>query len=94
MRLHRSARKYFTLDITTSPAISAWELSVDGGSTWVAATLTGDSFSWLISGPDFDPTTAPDASSMAVAGTVKPLLRATDYPEVLVEDAPMIILTS
>lgn len=57
MKLPSTGREYYALEITTSPAVAAWEASFDGGATWVAGALdlVGNLWRWLVAGPDFDP---------------------------------------
>jgi hypothetical protein len=93
MNLRRNAREFYTLEITTEPEVTSWDASFDNGSTWDAgtpATLDGaDVHRWLVAGDDADAGTA-----VAVLTTsVRPLIRATDTPEVIVRAAPRIYLT-
>lgn len=98
MRLSRLAREYYELQITTTatdgdpiPA-DGWEASFDGGETFVAATVvthdTEDWSAWLLAGPDADEGTA----VAVITSAVRPLVRATDSPEVIVRTAPRIVL--
>lgn len=86
MRLNPLAREYYTLAITTDPAVtSGWEASFDGGTTWVAGTVTTSGTSWLVAGAQADPTGA-----TVIAQTTEPIIRATQAPEVIVRKAPRI----
>lgn len=92
MNLSRLGREYFRITVATDPAVTGWEASFDGGVTWTSGTpITGvdGGFQWLVQGPDVDPT---DATALTLSGSVAPLLRAVDNPEVLVRDAPRIWL--
>lgn len=79
MQLARYARKYYKLDITTEPAVTAWEASFDKGETWHPHTVVDTFSAWLVAGPDADP-----GNAVAVLdSSVTPLLRAVDNPEIL-----------
>ena len=86
MQLNRAAREYYRLHVTTDPAVTApWEASFDGGQTWYAGTDpggdTGDVM-WLVAGPD-----AEQGPAVAVlTGTVRPMLRAIDNPEIVIAE--------
>jgi hypothetical protein len=88
MHLRPDAREWYALEITTTPAVTAWEASFDNGTTWAASTAVGtDGFSrWLVAGPNADPTGA----KVLPLGRTVPLVRATQNPEVIVRDAPRI----
>lgn len=88
MRLHPTGREYYDPGPATEPAVTAWEASFDGGDTWHAPTTVDDGRPlWLIAGPNADP----DAQVLAVVDrTVRPLLRATDTPELLVQRGPVV----
>ena len=95
MILFKSAREFYALQITTTPAVTGgWSASFDSGTTWVAgaaATVNGVAVTrWLIAGP----TAAVDGTTPAatLAGNVTPLIRATEAPEVVVRSAPQIAL--
>ena len=83
MRLHPTAVEWYPLEITTDPAVSAWEASFDNGATWVASTTVGtDGYSrWLVAGPD---ATSPGTAIVLPLGRTSPRIRATDSPEVIV----------
>ena len=90
MRLHRQAREFYTLTITTSPQISGvWEASFDGGDTWSAGQATADgAWRWLLRGPDRPDD--PQYPAQVVTCSVKPLVRAVDIPELVVRSAPYV----
>lgn len=89
MRLHRQAREFYTLVITTMPAVSGgWEASFDHGVTWTAGIAAGDGWRWLVRGPGCPDD--PAYPSSPVARTVHPLVRAVDHPELVVRNAPLI----
>ena len=90
MILKRAGREYYTLEITTSPAVAGWDASFDAGVTWQAgtpATVDGAAcHQWLLAGPDATLGTA----VKQLTGPVAPWLRATSSPEIIVRDAPPI----
>ena len=93
MRLHPDAREWYQLQIDTLPAITGWEASFDGGTTWAAgaAGTAGDGTEvtrWLVAGPDADPGSA----TVLTASTTAPLIRAAANPEIVVRGAPLIYL--
>jgi hypothetical protein len=92
MHLHVKERNYLTLQITTAPALTAWEMSLDGGTTWNTGTPivdTTDKWRWLLSGPEFTPELGDTTPSITVPRSgIVPLLRAIDTPEVIIEKAP------
>lgn len=87
MNLRSEAREFYTIQITTDPQVTAWQASFDSKATWFDGELvdgTTDVFRWLVRGPDFDATGQVVATSAPlVAGTVKPIIRASDDPEVI-----------
>lgn len=87
MQLNSRAREFYTLTITTTPAVAAWEASFDGGTTWFAGTPSGSSLRWLVAGRD---ATVGTAVAQLQQNVTLPLVRATDTPEVLVRGAPSI----
>lgn len=90
MNLRPDAREWYTLEITTTPTVTTWEASFDGGDTYVASTTVGADgyFRWLVAGPDADPGTA---EVLPLAVTV-PLVRSTENPELIVRSAPKIVV--
>ena len=92
MRLNRQGREFYTLAITTSPAVAAaWEASFDSGRTWTTGVETVDGWRWLVRGPDCPDD--PAVPSAVVSRTINPLVRAADHPELVVRAAPVISLT-
>ena len=89
MKLHPLGREFYSLTVTTEPAVAAWEASFDGGETWVAGESAGAAFRWLVAGPDATP-----GDATVLAGSVAPIVRATDDPEVIVRRAPTIYVTA
>ena len=85
MKLTRASREWYALEIATTPAVTSWDASFDGGTTWLASTTVGADgyFRWLVAGPDADPTGA----VVLAAGRTMPLLRATENPEVIIRNA-------
>ena len=52
MKFPVTGRKYYRLTITTTPTVSAWSASFDGGLNWVVGTAEGSNvFSWLLDTP-------------------------------------------
>ena len=90
MILHRHAREFYTLTITTDPPITGgWEASFDAGQTWVPGEPAGASWRWLLAG-----TQAPtDQPCTIVTRSVSPLVRAIDHPEIVVRAAPTVYVT-
>ena len=88
MKLNPRAREWYALEITTSPAVTSWDASFDGGTTWQSSTAVGTDgyFRWLVAGPQADPTGA----TVLKAGRTLPEVRATENPEIVVRDAPPI----
>lgn len=90
MNLDPDAREFYTLTITTEPAVTSWDASFDGGANWTTGeTVAGvaDTFRWLVAGPD-----APVGAAVAVitGRLVVPKVRATSAPEIVVRSAPRI----
>lgn len=94
LQLSTIGREWWKVQITTDPAVTGWDASFDEGETWVtgeAVEDVEDTWRWLVNGKDFDPTGYPAASSATIPyGGFRPLLRATDNPEVIVSRAPRI----
>lgn len=93
MILKRAGREFYNLAISTTPTVSSWEASFDGGATWAtgtAGTVDGAAvFQWLIAGP-----AAVKGTAVAqLSGPVVPQIRATSSPEIVVRDAPRIDIT-
>lgn len=92
MNLHRQERNDYRVEIVTSPQLTGWEASFDGGTTWVAGTVDVDlanTWRWLIAGPDVAQGTA---VAVITETATFPLVRATQNPRIVVDDAPMIQL--
>ncbi len=87
MRLEPAGREFYKLDITTEPAVTAWEASFDGGTTWQPSTDVGGLSAWLIAGPGAEVGTA---VHVAPLGRTVPTLRAVDNPEIIIRDGPPI----
>ena len=91
MNLSRYAREFYTLGIITDPQIVAWEASFDGGRTWHPGEQVGADTRWLLRGtaiPD-----DPARPAVPVVKSVRPLVRGIDDPEVVVRDAPHVIVS-
>lgn len=91
MILHRNGREYYALAITTTPNTGPtdWQASFDGGSTWVTAVSVSGNSAWLLAGAEADPTGA----VAVVSRRVRPLVRLTVAPEIVIRDAPLIHYT-
>lgn len=96
MKLHRAERDYYVITATTDPPLSGtWEASFDDGTTWVDGTAVGDSWSWLVAGPDFDHTTVGMSDEgTALENSTTPLLRIKDDPVLDIQHGPTIQLWS
>ncbi|HEX8489365.1 MAG TPA: hypothetical protein VF642_12525 [Propionibacteriaceae bacterium] len=86
MILSPYAREWYRVEIATEPAVATWEASFDGGTTWEDQTLIEGLPAWLIAGTNADP----GAAVAVLAGSVAPLLRAVDTPEIVVREGPKI----
>lgn len=105
MRLKRKARKWYQLEIETTPPIDSWDASFDRGETWVTGasatveveqdgtTVEVDVWRWLVAG-DLAPTDDGQVVSATLTASVRPQVRGTDDPEIEIEDAPRIVLVS
>ena len=91
MNLNRHAREFYTLGIVTQPPITTWEASFDAGRTWPPGEQVGQDTRWPLRGPATPD--APARPAVEVALTVRPLVRGVDDPEVVVRDAPHVIVT-
>lgn len=95
MNLPRQARKWYSLAISTTPEITSWDASFDGGETWVAgesATVDEvDVTRWLVAG-DLAPTDDEQEVAATLTRTVHPRVRGISAPEIEIEDAPKIRL--
>lgn len=93
MLLPPSGAEYYSLTIITSPQLTSWEASFDGGTTWIAAQTDADPthYFWLVKGPLSTSTTG---SPTLIPTDLQPLLRATSNPEVIVREAPYIALST
>lgn len=82
----------YQLTITTEPAVTAarWSLSLDRGDTWTDATDTDGLSTWLIANASADTPSAP--AIVLTPGTYTPLIRCIDDPEVIVRNAPTIVI--
>lgn len=88
MIIHRHSREFYRLEIVTEPAVTGWEASFDGGTTWDASTVVDGFPAWLVAG-----TAAAVGTAVAVlADSVTPLLRVIDTPEIVVREGPKIFV--
>lgn len=92
MDLNVKGREFYQLTIVTDPPVSSWEASFDNGATWVTGEPViriANTWRWLVAGSGF---TADSTPASVISGHVKPLVRATDSPEVIVRRVPDIYL--
>ena len=92
MKLDREARQFYDPGPMTEPASAAanWEASFDGGETWLAPTdILNDRPRWLVAGPDAE---VGSAAVVITQDTLRPQLRLTTPPELIVVHAPYIWL--
>lgn len=94
MKLTRIGREYLTVSIETDPAVTGWEASFDGGTTWATGEEvtvgTSTAWRWLLAGPDV---AQPDVSGqITLDATTTVVLRAIDNPEVLIRKGPRVSL--
>ncbi len=87
MELHQEAREYFDLAIATTPTLTGWEASFDGGETWVAGEAVTGGARWLVAGAQADP-----GDATVIANTVHPKVRAIANPEIVVRNTPAIVI--
>lgn len=94
LQLSPIGREWWKVQISTDPPVASWSASFDGGETWVTGEAVAgedDTYRWLVNGKDFDPADYPAATSATIPfGGFRPLLRAVDNPEVLVDYGPRI----
>lgn len=92
MRLPLAGREWYVQKITTTPPVTGWEASFDGGSVWIPGTVDPDDSTlvrWLVKGPDFDGDAEP---AVTVTADVTPVLRLVDHPETLIRQGTRIYL--
>lgn len=99
MKLDPRGREFYRVTITTSPQLTVWEASFDGGTTWTTgdtdsrAVPTANTWEWLVAGELVDNSDlSPGALAGVITRTMKPIIRAADSPEILVrhQDTPQI----
>ena len=91
MNLPASGREFYALRITTTPSVTGWEASFDGGDTYVAGVEDDGVTRWLVAGPDAD---EGDAVAVIPAAGVRPRVRVEDDPEIIVRTAPRIYVAT
>lgn len=91
MKMPVTGRRYYRLTITTTPTITSWSASFDGGTTWVAGNAEGNNvFSWLLD----TPSTIGGHNAGAVlvnvtkGGYTEPILRSDQGSEELIYPVP------
>lgn len=84
MRLSPSGREWYTLEISTTPAVTGWDASFDGGATWVASTAVGSDgyYRWLVAGPSA--TDNPAGTTVLPLNRTQPKIRASANPELII----------
>jgi hypothetical protein len=89
VKLASAGIEWYTLEITTTPAVASWQASFDSGTTWKDSTQVGTDgfFRWLVAGPA---ATGIGTAAVLQAGSTTPLVRATSAPEVIVRSGPRI----
>lgn len=94
MKLHRAERDNYVVTVAADPPLSGtWEASFDNGETWVDGTAVGDSWAWLVFGPDFNPTAVGmSAEGTEIPASAAPLLRIKDDPVLDMQRGPSIQL--
>lgn len=96
MKLFRQERDYYVLAITTTPALTGtWEASFDGGDTWIDGVASGDNWTWLVAGPDFDAAAVgmnPADTKATITTAVSPLLRNKENPVLDIQQGPSIVV--
>lgn len=92
MKLHREERDYYIVTIAVDPPLAGtWEASFDAGETWIGGTPTGDSWAWLVAGPDFVATeVGMTDEGTQLTSSVRPLVRLKDDPVLDVQYGPSI----
>lgn len=97
MNLDKHAREFYVQQISSTPPLTGWVASFDGGVTWVTGEpvpSTNDRWRWLVAGPKYDGSGPTNVTAVVLtAGVTRPLLRALDNPEVPVERGSIIFLT-
>lgn len=95
MLLSPSGAEDYDLTIQTTPQLTAWSASFDGGLTWVtAATDDADNthYFWNVKGPLC--TDAGAAAATPIPADLQPLVRSVQAPHVYVRKAPYIALST
>lgn len=99
MKLDPYGREFYRVTITTSPQLTSWEASFDGGTTWTAGATdsrtapVANTWEWLVAGELVDNSDlAPGELAGVITRTMKPKIRAVDSPERIVrhQDTPEI----
>lgn len=103
MNLSRFGRKWYELEVATTPQIvSGWEATFDSGATWLPAEVvatpdplpvvsTAAVIRWLLEGPDASAGASPP-DFVVHADTIVPVIRAANDPELEAFNGPIIIL--
>lgn len=86
MLLHRDAREYWTINLTTEPDTQTPIAEADfGNGQWTAGQPSQpDTWRWLIQGPDAEPT---DTQAVTITRSVVPRIRIPLGPEHIIRDA-------
>lgn len=76
--------KWTATGLPAEPPVGSVEVSVDGGLTWHAATVTGSEVRLLVAHPDV---ATPGTAAVAIEGVTEMRVRLTDSPEVVIRGA-------
>lgn len=99
MKLNPYGRELYRVTITTSPQLTSWEASFDGGTTWTVGAddsrpaPEANTWEWLVAGHLCDNSDlGPGELAGVITRTMRPLIRGIDSPEVIVrsEETPEI----
>ena len=90
MKLPRAGREYAHWTITTTDTLTAFQVQLVPGGTWLNATYTGGVVTLLVYGPDY--VLPGDGLGNLVAVSCQPLVRCTDTSELVVRQGSWITL--
>jgi hypothetical protein len=92
VKLEAEAKQFYDPNPVATPPVDAgaWEASFNDGATWVAPTdVTEGRPRWLVAGPESDTT---GAAAVITQSTLRPRLRVSNPPEMVVLEGPYIWL--
>jgi hypothetical protein len=91
MRLRATERDWYTLEISSDPAVGvAWEASFDREVTWVAPTIVTGLHRWLVAGDKYVADPGDTTPAVVITRTTTPMLRAVAAPVTAKRLAPTI----